>query len=92
MHSVSPTGHQARFVTIQEIEACCTHKLLPMHIASQSNYNIEIQFGCRNGDSLYVARGIEREIAVSHDISLGYSICVPIVLHVSFTLNSVTKM
>jgi len=63
-----------------------------MDIMSQVNYQIAIRFWQRNGDSSCVANGVNRQIAMFDDVSLGKPIGVPIILSISFFLNSVTKM
>jgi len=83
MHSVSPTGCSARFVTNYETTTFGTRKLLPLHIASQANYHIEIGFGQRIGDGACVSRAVNKQIAIFEKVSLGKAICVPILLPVS---------
>jgi len=75
-----------------EIKASWTRKLLPLQIAFQARYNMAILFGRGNGDSSLGAGGVNWPIAIVDDVSPGKAIRVPILLHVSLYLISVTKL
>jgi len=83
---------RARFITHSEWEACWTHKLWPLHIASPTNHHIEIGFGQRHCDGFCVIGGIQRQVCIFDFISLRKAISVPILLSVSIFLISVTKL
>jgi len=84
--------HGARFIIWLESEACWTHKLLWLHIASPANHHIEIGFGQRHCDGSCVVRLIDRQSVICYVISRWKAICVPIWLPVSFVLISPTKL
>jgi len=73
-------------------EACWTCKILPLQRASLTNYTMEIRYGWRYGDGSPIAGGIDIQIGNFDDLSLVNAICVPILLHVSIFLISVTKL
>ena len=91
-HTLACTNYGAWFITHSKYEACWTHKLWPLHIASPANHHIDIEFWRRNGDGSSINRRIKRQIYIFDVISLWDAICVPIVLHVRFFLISVTKL
>jgi len=90
--SVLPSGLHARLVTDSEIKAHWTHKLSPLHIASQANCQIEIGFRGRHSDLSTVARAINRQIGIYDNVSILNAIPAPILLCVSFYVISVTKL
>jgi len=90
--SVLPSGLHARLGTDSEINAHWTHKLSPLHIESQANYQIEIGFRGRHSDLSTVARAINRQIGIYDNVSILNAIPAPILLCVSFYMISVTKL
>jgi len=88
----SRTCRRVQFITHSECYACRTRKHPRLHIASPANRHIEIGFGRRHGDGSCVIGGIKRQICTSDVISLWKAICLPILLHVSIFLISVTKL
>jgi len=91
-HNILSTGQKARFVTMEELEPCWMHTLSPLHIASRANRHIDICFGWRDGDGPSVTGGIDRQIVTFDIISIGKVIPVPILLHVSYFIISVTTL
>jgi len=61
-------------------------------MASQANYHIEIWFWRRQGDSVFITRGMNREIHLAVDVLLRKAIRVPILLSISFYFIAVTKL
>jgi len=92
MHHDWFTQCLAQYVTNEEIKACWTHKLWPMHIASLANHHIEIPLGWGNSDARSIARRIDEEIAMFKGISVWEVIGVSILLRVSNFLVSVIKI
>jgi len=87
-----PPAPKARSVSDSEIKACSTLKLEPLDISPQANYHMEIRFRWRHGDRSFLARGMNRQIAICDNVSFRNVIRVPILLRVSFHLISVTKL
>jgi len=92
MHCVSPAHSSAQFVTNWEIRACLTHMLLLLHITSLANEHIEIKTGWTNGDWSCVTVGVNSQIVIFDDVSLGKAMRVHILLCVSFCLILETKL
>jgi len=92
LHWASLPQCSAWFTTDLECEACLTFILIPMHRDFIGNYHKEIRFGWRHGDGPSVSRGMDRQMAIYDDWSLGEVICVPILWCVSYYLISLTTM
>jgi len=67
--SISDARCGALFVTNGECEASSTHKLLPLHIASLANDQIQIRFGRRHGNGSCVTGGVDSTIGTFDDVS-----------------------
>jgi len=91
-HTVSSALRVGQFVAYSASGACWNRQLFPVHIASSANHHIEIVFGRGNGKDSCLAGGIDRQIASFDVISHWKAICVPILLHVTFLLISMTKL
>jgi len=92
MRSVPPARPNAWVVTNSAIQACSTHKLRPLHIASEAIYHIEIGFQQGLGDGSCVTGRMNRQIGICDDVSISNALPVLSLLCVSFYLISVTKL
>ena len=92
MHCVSPTRHSSQLVTYSKDKAWWTRKLLWLNMTSCANDNIEIGHRCRNDDGSSVTGGVNRQIAIFDDASLGHAIPVLILQLVTIYLILVTTV
>jgi len=91
-YSTAHAHRGARFVTDRDSKASSTYKLLPLHIASQANYHIDIGFRRRHGDGFCVTGSDDSPIGIFDDVFRIKAICEPVLLHLSFFWISVTKL
>lgn len=76
--------------SLSNVSWICTH--LPLHIASLANYQIEIRFRPQLWESSSFTRGVNWQISIINNVSLGKEICVTNFPCTWFCLISVTEL